>query len=87
MPKCKKIDPNCIWIIPPEWHGFNIYFALLNKVYWNYATDIFASLCHRDFTYNLQTGCQSQIQYPNSLRLKSHGQPLRTLVPPFPQLS
>ena len=40
MPKCKKIYPNCIRIPPPEWHGFNIYSALLTKVYWNYATDI-----------------------------------------------
>ena len=41
MPKCKKIYGNCIWILPPEWHGLNIYSALLNKHYWNYATDIF----------------------------------------------
>ena len=40
MPKCKKIYPNCIWIVPPEWHGLKFYSALLTKVYWNYATDI-----------------------------------------------
>ena len=40
MPKCKSIYPNCIWILPPEWHGLTIYSALLTKVYCNYATDI-----------------------------------------------
>ena len=40
MPICKKIYPNCIWIIPPDWHGLNIYSALLTKDYWNYGTDI-----------------------------------------------
>ena len=40
MPTCKKIYPNCIWTVPPEWHGLNFYSALLTRVYWNYATDI-----------------------------------------------
>ena len=40
MPICKKIYPNCIWILPPDWHGLNIYSALLTKDYWNYGTDI-----------------------------------------------
>ena len=40
MPKCKKVYPNCIWILRPKWHGLNIYSALLTKVCWNYATDI-----------------------------------------------
>ena len=38
MPKCKKIYPNFISILPPEWHKLNIYSALLTKFYWNYAT-------------------------------------------------
>ena len=37
MPKCHKIYPNCIWHVPPEWHGLNIDSALLTKIYWNYA--------------------------------------------------
>ena len=40
MPACKRIYRNCIWTVPPEWHGLNFYSALLTKVYWNYATDI-----------------------------------------------
>ena len=40
MPKCKKIYPNCIWTVPPEWHGLNIYSALLTKFFWNFASDI-----------------------------------------------
>ena len=40
MPKCHKVYPNCIWHIPPEWHGLNFDSALLTKVYWNYATHI-----------------------------------------------
>ena len=31
---------NCIWGLPPEWHGLNVYSAPLTKVCWNYATDI-----------------------------------------------
>ena len=40
MPKCKKIDSNCIWIVPPERQGFYLHSALLTKLYWNNATDI-----------------------------------------------
>ena len=40
MPKCHKIYPNCIWYIPPEWHGLNFSSALLTKRYWKYATHI-----------------------------------------------
>ena len=40
MPIFKKIYPNCIWTVPPEWHGLNFYSVLLTKVYWNYATNI-----------------------------------------------
>ena len=40
MPKYKKIYPNYIWNLPPEWRGLKIYSALLTKVYGNYATDI-----------------------------------------------
>ena len=44
MPKCKKIYPNCIWVVPPECHGLKNFSVLLTKVYWNYATDI-ARVC------------------------------------------
>ena len=40
MPKCHKINPNCIWYVPPEWFGLNFNSAPLTKVYWNYATYI-----------------------------------------------
>ena len=40
MPKCRKIYPNCIWHVLFEWHGLNFDFALLTKVFWNYATHI-----------------------------------------------
>ena len=40
MPTFKRIYPNYIWTVSPEWHGLNFYSALLTKVYWNYATDI-----------------------------------------------
>ena len=40
MPICKRIYPNCIWTILPEWHGLNFSSALLTNLYWNYATDI-----------------------------------------------
>ena len=36
----QKTYLNCIWILPPEWHGLNIYSALLTKVYWSVAIDI-----------------------------------------------
>ena len=31
MPKNKKTYPNCIWMVPPESHGFNFCSALLIK--------------------------------------------------------
>ena len=40
MPKCHKFYPNCIWHVPPECHGLNFDLALLNRVYWNFATHI-----------------------------------------------
>ena len=40
MPKCHKIYRNCIWHVPPEWHGLNFDSAFLTKVYWNYTTHI-----------------------------------------------
>ena len=40
MPKCHKIYPNCIWHVPPEWHGLNMDSAPLTNVYWNYTTHI-----------------------------------------------
>ena len=40
MPKCIKIYPNWIGILPHAWHGLKVYSALFTKVSWNYATDI-----------------------------------------------
>ena len=40
MPKCHKIYPNCIWHVPPEWHGLNFVSAHLTIIYGNYATHI-----------------------------------------------
>ena len=40
MPKCQKMDPNCTWQDPTEWHTLDFYSALLTNVYWNYASHI-----------------------------------------------
>ena len=40
MPICQKIENNCTWHVPLEWHGLNLDSAFLIKVYWNYATHI-----------------------------------------------
>ena len=40
MLECHKIYRNCIWQVPPEWHGLNFDSALLANLYWNYATHI-----------------------------------------------
>ena len=84
MPKCKKIYPNCIWILPPERHGLNIYSALLTKVYWNYATDI-VRVCvtaTSPKTFKPDINQKSNIEIPFG-----HGQLLQVLIPPFPQFS
>ena len=40
MMKSHQIYPDCIWHVPPEWHGLNYYSALLTKVYWIYYTNM-----------------------------------------------
>ena len=85
MHTCKKIYPNCIRTVLPEWHSLNFYSVLHTKVYWNYANDLIRVCVTAIYTTTLKPNIKRKSNFQIRPRSKAIGSLYKPLCQHFLQ--